>query len=199
MQSKLSWLISDNHKRGYAILITAKRIIRPTGFYLGSFLVVVVVLFPIVWMILTSFKSQVDAMSLPPRLFFRPILNNYADVLSQNSFLRYYLNSLIVCLASVTLSLIVGVPSSYVLSRFEFRRRKALTLWILSVRVAPPITFLIPFFLMYRRLHLIDTYLGLILIYTSINLTLSIILVRGFFKDIPIESEESIGLKGVHR
>ena len=147
-------------------------------------------------MILTSFKSQVDAMSLPPRLFFRPILNNYADVLSQNSFLRYYLNSLIVCLASVTLSLIVGVPSSYVLSRFEFRRRKALTLWILSVRVAPPITFLIPFFLMYRRLHLIDTYLGLILIYTSINLTLSIILVRGFFKDIPIESEESARLEG---
>ena len=76
-------------------------------------------------MILTSFKSQVDAMSLPPRLFFRPILNNYADVLSQNSFLRYYLNSLIVCLASVMLSLIVGVPSSYVLSRFEFRRRKS--------------------------------------------------------------------------
>ena len=71
-----------------------------------------------------------------------------------------------------------------------------MTLWILSVRVAPPITFLIPFFLMYRRLHLIDTYLGLILIYTSINLTLSIILVRGFFKDIPIESEESARLEG---
>lgn len=147
-------------------------------------------------MVLTSFKTQVDAMSLPPKFIFRPILDNYTRVLAQNSFLRYYSNSLVVCVASVALSLVIGVPCSYILARYGFKRRRTLTLWILSVRVAPPITFLIPFFIMFRRLHLIDTFQGLIIIYTSVNLTLSVILVRGFFKDIPLESEESARLEG---
>jgi multiple sugar transport system permease protein len=177
-----------------------RRIARSAGktalIYLAALLVLFFSLFPIIWMVLISFKGQSDALAIPPRIFSRPTLGNYVAAITTEGFGRYFINSLIVVLASVVISMSIGIPGAYALTRFEFRGKRQISLWILSVRIAPPIAFLIPFYVMYQRLHLLDTRVGLIIIYVAINLTITIWLMKGFFEDIPLEIEESALVEG---
>jgi len=173
-----------------------RRVLRYVLIYGVVAVILVYSLFPILWMILTSFKNQVDALSLPPKLLFQPTIKNYVDVFTSIGFGRYYVNSLVVVILSVGISLLVGVPAAYALTRYDFRGKSQISLWILSVRIAPPIAFLIPFYVMYQRLDLLDTRLGLIVIYVAINLTMVIWLMKGFFEDIPPDIEESALVEG---
>lgn len=159
--------------------------------YLVSLILLFFALFPLIWMFMTSFKIQVEALAIPPKWLFIPTLDNYREVFMGNGFGRCYLNSLIVVILSVGISLIIGVPAAYALTRFEFPGKKPLLLWILSTRLAPPIAFLIPFFIMFRILGLIDTIAGLVIIYVAINLTMVIWMMKGFFGDVPKEIEEA--------
>lgn len=159
--------------------------------YLASVVIVVFSLFPLFWMVQTSFKAQVDALTLPPKWFFVPTIVNYVNALTTSGFGKYYANSLIVVAFSVGAALVIGIPAAYALTRFNFRGSRQISLWILSVRIAPPVAFLIPFYLLFQKLHLIDTRAGLVLVYIAINLTMVIWLMKGFFEDIPIEVEES--------
>lgn len=173
-----------------------RRVTRSTLIYAAATIVVVFALFPLLWMFTTSFKAQVDALTLPPKLIFTPTIMNYVNALTSSGFAKYYLNSVIVVLFSVTAALIIGVPAAYALTRYEFRGKSQLSIWILSVRIAPPVAFLIPFYLLYQKLHLLDTRIGLIIVYVAVNLTMVIWLMKGFFEDIPVEVEESALVEG---
>ncbi len=169
---------------------------------LRRFAITVVMLlaaFPIVWMILTSFKTEVDALAMPPKWLFYPTLQNYLEAMVETGFSRYFLNSVIVACASILIVLAVGIPAGYSLARFNFKGKRDLAFWILSTRMAPPITFLIPFFIMFRSLGLIDTRLGLIILHITINLALVIWMMRGFFQEIPVEIEEAALVDGCNR
>jgi len=176
--------------------------IKRLGTLLRRFAIMVVMLlavFPIVWMILTSFKTEVDAIAMPPKWLFYPTLQNYLEAMVETGFSRYFLNSVIVACASILIVLAVGIPAAYSLARFNFKGKRDLAFWILSTRMAPPITFLIPFFIMFRSLGLIDTRLGLIILHITINLALVIWMMRGFFQEIPVEIEEAALVDGCNR
>src|SRR5579885_2940343 len=141
----------------------------------GVALLLLIVLFPALWMLQLSFRESGDIFDM--RLVFAPSLGNYR-ALWTGLFPRSLANSVIVAVGATALSLLLGVPAAYALSRWRLRARRSLALWILATRMAPPVAFTIPFFRAYRHLGLIDTLPGLILIYLTFNLALVVWMMR---------------------
>jgi multiple sugar transport system permease protein len=153
-------------------------------------------LFPIFYAFLTSLKTRVLAESPIPYLVFQPTLDNYRTLFTDNTYGAYFLNSLIVSLATVALSLLAGVPAAYIVSRCEFRGKSAVLLWVLSSRILPPVGVAIPFFLAYRRLGLMDSRTGLVIIFLTFNISLTIWVMSGFFDQVPRELDEAAIIDG---
>lgn len=158
-----------------------------------ALVLLLVVLLPVLWMFQMSFRPS-DAI-LSPELAFTPTLDNYRALWTGN-FPGSFGNSLAASVISTLLSLLLGVPAAYSLSRWQFRARRRIALWILVTRMAPPIAFTIPFFLAFRFLHLLDTVAGLVLIYLTFNLALVIWTMRSFFGSIPRSLEEAAWIDG---
>ena len=150
---------------------------------------------PFLWLLLMSFKTNAEIFKFPPRLFFDATFANYA-ALWTSDFRNSFSNSLIVGVVSTGLSLLIGVPAAYALSRWTSRGGGAITLWILASRMAPPIAFTIPYFLVYRHLELLDTLTGLIIIYLTFNLSLVIWMMRPFYDQLPRSLEEASWIDG---
>jgi multiple sugar transport system permease protein len=160
-------------------------------------------LFPVVWMIILSLKPQ-------DKLFttyfqFEPTLAAYREILSGvggqggATFLRFFANSLVVSLGAVLLSLVVGVPAAYAFARWNFRGGETLLFTLLSFRFAPELMVIIPLLVIYRRLGLFDTHLGLIWVYQLITLPLIVWILRSYFQDLTPELEQSALLDGYNR
>ncbi|MCC6174873.1 MAG: carbohydrate ABC transporter permease [Chloroflexi bacterium] len=142
-----------------------------------------------------SFRSEADAFKMPPNVFAPLTLQNYQAVL-EGKFVRALSNSAITSTSTTVLSLLLGVPAAYALSRARFGAERYVELWMLATRMAPPIAFGIPFFLIYKRLDLIDTREGLIVIYLTFNLSLVIWMMRTFFDGLPVSLEEAAYIDG---
>jgi len=153
----------------------------------------VVVLFPFVWMVQMSFRSNDDIFGYA--LLFTPTLENYRALWTGN-FPSSFANSIAAGAISTALALLIGVPAAYSLSRWRFRARRALALWILATRMAPPIAFTIPFFLAYRYIGLLDAVSGLIIIYLTFNLALVVWMMQTFFDAVPQSLEEAAWIDG---
>jgi multiple sugar transport system permease protein len=156
---------------------------------------VLLVMFPFIWLIVMSFKTIDDIFAWPPQFFFTPTIDNYTD-LWRGDFPKSFWNSLVTSVTSTVIAIVLGVPGAYALSRFEMRRSNQLSILILASRMAPPIAFTIPYFLAYRWMGLLDTKTGLILIYLTFNLSLVIWLMRSFFDATPRALEEAAWIDG---
>jgi multiple sugar transport system permease protein len=171
---------------------------RVTGLLaLGHLAVVLVVLAfflaPFLWMLLSSFKSALQIIELPPRLLFRPTLANYVTVFETQNFLRYIWNSLLVAGGSTLLGLLLGLPAAYSIAR---HKQRGLALAILLARIVPGITFLIPLFILFRALGLVDTYVSLILAHLLVGLPFIVWVMVPFFEAIPVSLEEAAKVDG---
>lgn len=153
-------------------------------------------LFPFYWTLLISLKNQVDAFQVPPDLFFMPTMENYTELFVAGNFGKYFFNSLVVCALSVVLAMVVGIPSAYIFARCEFRFKKIFFYVLLITRMSPGAVFVIPYFIAYREMGLLDTYIGLTLIYFASNLGIIVWSLRAFMEDIPISLEESARIDG---
>ena len=153
------------------------------------------VMFPFFWLLHMSVKPDRDIFAFPPKLFFQPTADHYL-ALWKTDFRRSFVNSAVASVSTTILSLILGVPAAYALSRASFRSDKQISLWILASRMAPPIAFTIPFFLIYRYLELLDTIAGLVMIYLTFNLSLVIWMMRAFFDGTPRSLEEAAWIDG---
>jgi multiple sugar transport system permease protein len=152
-----------------------------------------VVLFPFLWLVQMSFRPNDDIFGYD--LLFSPTLDHYR-ALWTGIFPGSFVNSVVVSLSSTALALLFGVPAAYALSRGGFRRKRGIALWILATRMAPPIAFTIPFFLAYRHVGLLDTQLGLIIVYLTFNLALVIWMMQTFFEGVPRALEEAAWIDG---
>ncbi|HEY4664526.1 MAG TPA: carbohydrate ABC transporter permease [Comamonas sp.] len=159
----------------------------------AAWLVLVVVLLPFAWMVLMAFRPTESALDVT--LTFTPTFDAFVS-LWREGFWKPLSNSLLTSVLSTTLSLLIGVPAAYALSRWRFKARKHIALWILCTRMAPPIAFTIPFFLAFRWVGLLDTVTGLVLVYLTFNLAIVIWMMQGFFDAIPTALEEAAWLDG---
>ena len=165
-------------------------------FYCLVTLIALIVLFPFLWMLSSSFKTQVDIISWPPKLFFEPTLQNYRKVFEEQNFLIYFMNSTIVGAVSVSLSLLLGLPAAYSIARYTQHR---LAVFILLARLMPGISFLMPWYIIFSRLGLMDSYVALILSHMLIALPIVVWIMTTYFNTIPRELEESAMVDGATR
>jgi multiple sugar transport system permease protein len=157
-------------------------------------------LFPIVWLLLTSFKTNILALEIPPRLIFTPTFSNYPEVIVQNrDFLRYYLNSIITAVLSTLTVLFLAVPAAYVLARYRFKGKVSLAFFILSTRMIPQVAIGIPLYMIIMNLNMLDTYFALIASFIAFNLPFGIWMMMGFIRTIPREIEEAGEIDGCNK
>lgn len=149
-------------------------------------------LFPLYWLLLTSLKTFRDAFALPPKFFFTPTFANYIDVFISKRLHLYIFNRSTVVIGATTLSLALG--RAYALARFEFRGKRQIALFVLGVRLAPPILGLFPLYI--SRIDLIGSRTALIVMYMVFNLPLAIWLMMVFFREVPKELREAALIDG---
>jgi multiple sugar transport system permease protein len=191
-----------------------------------------ITMIPLVWIVLTGFKSPADAISYPPKILAEPTLEGYVNLFTTRTrvtpedldalgppetwydeivrqydmviagpskFGERFLNSVIIGFGSTFLSIFLGTLAAYAFSRFRIPLADDLLFFILSTRMMPPIAVAIPIFLMYRQLGLSDTHLGMILLYTAVNISLAVWLLKGFIDEIPREYEDAALIDGYTR
>ena len=161
---------------------------------------------PVLWIILTAFKTRTDALAVPPKIFFTPTLENFTSVFYRSSITTgtsqstdmalYFFNSIFIAGTSVGLALIVGTLAAYAFSRYPLRGNDTYLFIILTTRMMPPIVVIIPIFLMFRLSGLAGSYWGIILLYTAFNIPFSVWLVKSFFDELNPEIEDAARMDG---
>lgn len=159
-------------------------------------IIVIPIIFPFLWMCMSSIKTQVDIIAWPPRFLFEPTVTNFKRVFIEQNFFHYLKNSIIVAFVAVFLSLLIGLPAAYSIARYKQRR---LSVFILLARLLPGISFLMPWYIVFSRLHLMDSYTALILSHMLIALPLIVWVMVPYFDAVPIELEEAAMVDGLPR
>jgi multiple sugar transport system permease protein len=181
-------------------------------------LVVFFFMFPLYWILVSSLKTRADVISRTPTYFpfldFQPTLSNYTSVLlggvtssesgvdssaNLGAFSGRLANSFIISGASTLIAVVLGTLAAYAFSRFRVPMEADLLFFILSTRMLPPVVSLIPLFLLFSNLNLMNSYHGIILLYTTVNLPFVVWMMKGFFDEIPVEYEEAAMVDGYSR
>jgi sorbitol/mannitol transport system permease protein len=152
--------------------------------------------FPIAWMVLTSFKTEVEAFATPPSIFFTPTLDNYVAVESRIDYFKFALNSVYISFGSTFLCLIIGGMAAYSMAFFPTKRTEGTLLWMLSTKMMPAVGVLVPMYLGFRDLGLLDTLTGMILLMTLVNLPIVVWMLYTYFRDYPKEILEAARVDG---
>ncbi|HYS94260.1 MAG TPA: carbohydrate ABC transporter permease [Candidatus Acidoferrales bacterium] len=168
--------------------------------YLGAAGLAAQAVLPLLWMLSTSLKPPREVLATPPTLIPAvPTLENYARLLGQTAFVRYFVNSVSVAGLTVLLTMAVGAVGAYSLTRFRFPGREGIARLILCTYMFAPIMIVVPIYILARRLGIVDTHTALVLSYSSFCLPFSLWLLRAFFQSIPIELEEAAQVDGAGR
>ncbi len=157
------------------------------------------VLFPIYWIVVSSFKIPVDTLAIPPVWLFRPTLDAYLNVFALNYYFRYFINSTIVSAGTVAIALSFGSLAAYALDRVPFRFSGLVSYGLLTTRMIFPIVYAIPLFSLMQRANLLETRTGLIIAYTTFSLPYAVWIMQGFFNGIPTELDEAAMIDGCSR
>jgi ABC-type sugar transport system, permease component len=165
--------------------------------YVLMFAAMVWALMPILWMMLSSVKTQVNMFSMPPKFFFAPTFQTYRDMFTgSGNFGEFLSNSVIVTLSTTILSVVLGLMGGFAIARGNFKRENSISSWIISTRMAPIPAVILPLYLMFAKVGLIGTTVGLVFAYTTFNLPFALWMMATFFKDVPVDMEEAAMIDG---
>jgi multiple sugar transport system permease protein len=166
-------------------------------------------IFPLYWLFLASLKTRVDLFTIPPKFVFEPTFDHFKKIFiytsvetgeqQQTRYLFWLLNSVLTAGIGTMLAVTLGTMAGYINSRMEYRGKKDFMFFVLSTRMLPPIAIIVPLYIVFAKLHLADTRLGMILLYTMIGLGLATWIMKGFFDNIPQEVEEAAFVNGYTR
>lgn len=157
-------------------------------------------LFPIMWIISTSFKNPTEAVSIPPTWIPERItFNNYVRIWGMQPMLRFFLNSLIVSISTIIVSVLAGALTAYGISRFRLKYKNIILTIILLTQMVPGVLLIVPYFILMKNFHLLNTYLSLIIAYTSFTLPVVTWILMGFFETIPRALDEAALIDGCSR
>jgi sorbitol/mannitol transport system permease protein len=163
----------------------------------AAWAIALVIFFPVLWTILTSFKSEGDAIELPPKfLFFAWTTENYAVVQERSDYLKFAGNSVLLALGSTAVALMFAIPAAWAMAFAPGRWTKDLLMWMLSTKMMPPVGALIPLYLIFRDLGLLDTRFGIIVVLMLLNLPIIVWMLYTYFKEIPGEILEASRMDG---
>jgi multiple sugar transport system permease protein len=169
------------------------------GFYAIITVVVVVFLWPVIYLLMTSFKSRLDIYVMPPKFIFMPTVEAWVLAFTKKPLFYYFMNSAVVAVGSTAISLVFGTLAAYALARFRIPGSNDISFFILSIRMFPPIAAAIPIFLSMKIVGLLDSRVGLIGAYTVFNLPFVVWMMREFIMAMPVEIEEAAMVDGLTR
>jgi sorbitol/mannitol transport system permease protein len=170
--------------------------VKRVGLTVAGWSVALIMFFPILWMFLTGFKTEITAVATPPVVFFKPTLENYSAVLQRADYVQFAINSVIVALGSTLAALLLAIPAAYAMAFFPSKRTKDILLWMLSTKMLPAVGVLIPIYLLWRAIGLLDTRFGLILIDSISVLPIVVWMLFSFFREVPREILEASRMDG---
>lgn len=156
------------------------------------------ILFPFIWLASTAFKQPVDAFATPPTVTFTPTLDNFRTLFT-GPFLDNTVHSLVLMVLSTMVALVLGVPAGYAFARGRVSGRRSISAWLVICYITPPVVFIIPMFVVFLRLGLIDSYVGLVLSYQTGLLPFTIWMSRSYFLDVPTALDEAAMTDGCSR
>jgi len=170
---------------------------RKATFTAAAWLIGLVIFFPILWTFLTSFKTEGEAIALPPSfLFFDWTVENYVDVQERSNYFRHAMNSVIIAFGSTLLGLAVAIPAAWSMAFSPTKNTRGVLMWMLSTKMLPPVGALVPIYLICRDLGMIDSRIGLILVYALMNLPIIVWMLFTYFREIPGEILEAARMDG---
>ncbi|RDL44265.1 carbohydrate ABC transporter permease [Marinomonas piezotolerans] len=176
--------------------LTQQRKLKTILVGIASWTIALLLFFPIFWMFITSFKTELQAISVPPQLFFEPTLENFTIVQERSDYLKHAWNSVVTSFGATILALIIAIPSAYAMAFFPGKRTKDILLWMLSTKMLPAVGVLVPIYILSRDYGLLDTQLGLVIIFTLMNLPIIVWMLFSYFKDLPKEILEAARMDG---
>jgi len=163
-----------------------------------AWLVTLLLFFPLGWLIMTAFKTELQAISVPPLLWFTPTLDNFREVEERSDYLLYAKNSLITSVVSTVIGLLIAAPAAYSMAFFKGRHTKNILMWMLSTKMMPAVGALVPIYVLAQQAGLLDTRTGLIIIFMLSNLPIMVWMLYSHFKDIPHEILEAARMDGAN-
>lgn len=158
--------------------------------------IAIIFFFPIFWMVLTSFKTEAQAIAVPPILFFEPTLENYTEIQDRTNYGRFALNSVITAFGGTALALLIAIPSAYAMAFNAGRWTKDILMWMLSTKMLPAVGVLMPIYFLAQKFGLFDTKILLIVIYAMMNLPIVMLILFNYFREIPKEILEASRMDG---
>ena len=162
-----------------------------------AWLIGLAIFFPILWTILTSFKTEAEAIASPPSfILFDWTVENFAIVQERSDYFRHFLNSVIISVGSTVLGLIIAIPAAWSMAFVPTKRTKHVLMWMLSTKMLPPVGVLVPIYLIFRDAGLLDTQAGLVIVLTLINLPIIIWMLYTYFREVPVDILEAARMDG---
>jgi sorbitol/mannitol transport system permease protein len=161
-----------------------------------AWLFTLLIFFPLFWLVLTAFKTELQAISVPPLVLFRPTLENFLQVQERSGFLHYAWNSLVTSLLSTLLGLAIAAPAAYSMAYFRTRRTRDIMVWMLSTKMMPAVGALVPIYVLAQTAGLLDSLTALIVVFTLSNLPIMVWMLYSGFKEIPTEILEAARMDG---
>ena len=156
----------------------------PLGWALLAWIVGLLVFFPVFYVVLTGFKSEAEAITLPPKFVFRPTLEQFREIRSRG-FFPFFRNSMIASFTSTAIVLVLAVPAAYALALRPIKKWKDVLFFFISTKFLPPAGVIVPLYIIFRDLNLLNTIQGLVIMYTAMNLPIAIWMLRSFFEEVP--------------
>lgn len=163
---------------------------------IGAWVVALLMFFPILFMIVTSFKTELQAIAVPSLWIFEPTLENYTTVQERSDYFSFAWNSVVTSVVSTVLGLAIAVPAAYSMAFTPTKRTKDILMWMLSTKMMPAVGALIPIYLLCQKFGLLDNVIALIIIFTLMNLPIMVWMLYTNFKDIPHEILEASRMDG---
>jgi sorbitol/mannitol transport system permease protein len=170
--------------------------IKHTSIAVTAWGAALIIFFPIFWMVLTSFKTELQAIASPPQLVFEPTLENFVLINERTDYLKHAINSIVTSFGGTALALLIAIPSAYAMAFSPGRFTKDILLWMLSTKMLPAVGVLMPIYLLSQQLGLLDTRFVLVVIYALINLPIVMMILFTYFKEIPKEILEASRMDG---
>jgi sorbitol/mannitol transport system permease protein len=161
-----------------------------------AWIVTLLIFFPLGWLVLTAFKTELQAISVPPLLFFTPTLDNFAEVQQRSNYFQYAMNSLITSVVSTLLGLAIAAPAAYSMAFFRSKWTRDVLMWMLSTKMMPAVGALVPIYILAQTAGLLDTRLVLIIVFTLSNLPIMVWMLYSSFREIPHEILEAARMDG---
>lgn len=162
----------------------------------SAWIVAMLFFFPIFWMVLTSFKTELQAIAVPPTLVFEPTLENYELIQERTNYVKFAWNSIVTSFGGTALAMLIAIPSAFSMAFAPGKHTKDILLWMLSTKMLPAVGVLLPIYLISQKLNLLDTQLVLVIIYALINLPIIMWILFTYFKEIPREILEASRMDG---